>query len=206
MFHFDAYGNQIGFPAGALPLTSYLYSGESFDQNIGQQYLRALVRPRTGRFNRLDPFAGNTSDPMSLHKYAGLRTWRSDSRSGSKWGVSDSIRIFFGPPDLTDSLIGGLVGLVSAYAARLEWAVEWLSDPNLSDELNPFADNLWVTEAMIAGAVQPWLEYFNDLFSYIHFGDDDGGVFTAGMRCGRSSRTRLPKTARHRPGGCDYSV
>ncbi len=26
--------------------------------------------PSTGRFNRMDPFAGNTQDPQSLHKYA----------------------------------------------------------------------------------------------------------------------------------------
>jgi RHS repeat-associated protein len=48
-----------------------LYSGESFDFNIGQQYLRArFYDATTGRFNRLDPFAGNSSDPQSFHKYA----------------------------------------------------------------------------------------------------------------------------------------
>ncbi|MDR2440896.1 MAG: hypothetical protein LBE12_16160, partial [Planctomycetaceae bacterium] len=36
----------------------------------GQQYLRArYYDPVTGRFNRLDPFFGNLSDPQSLHKY-----------------------------------------------------------------------------------------------------------------------------------------
>jgi hypothetical protein len=34
------------------------------------QYLRArYYNPSTGTFNRLDPFAGNTQDPQSLHKY-----------------------------------------------------------------------------------------------------------------------------------------
>ncbi len=52
------------------PLTSYLYSGESFDFNINQQYLRArFYDATTGRFNRLDPFFGNSSDPQSFHKY-----------------------------------------------------------------------------------------------------------------------------------------
>ena len=51
-------------------LTNLLYSGEHFDAKIGQQYLRARwYNPATGTFNRLDPFAGNITDPQSLHKY-----------------------------------------------------------------------------------------------------------------------------------------
>ncbi len=46
------------------------YRGEAFDTAIGQQYLRArYYNPNNGRFNRLDPFAGNLADPQSLHKY-----------------------------------------------------------------------------------------------------------------------------------------
>ena len=69
VYNYDAYGNALGFdPAQAL--TSYLYSGEMFDARIGQQYLRARwYDATTGRFNRLDPFFGNTNDPQSLHKY-----------------------------------------------------------------------------------------------------------------------------------------
>ncbi len=71
VFHFDAYGNLLNFAEGATPLTSYLYSGEAFDFNINQQYLRARwYDAQNGRFNRLDPFFGNLSDPQSLHKYA----------------------------------------------------------------------------------------------------------------------------------------
>jgi len=51
-------------------LTALLYTGEQFNATTGQYYLRArYYDPETGRFNRLDPFAGNTSDPVSLHKY-----------------------------------------------------------------------------------------------------------------------------------------
>ncbi len=51
--------------------TSLGYSGEHFDTNAQQQYLRArFYTPTTGRFNRLDPFTGNIQDPQSLHKYA----------------------------------------------------------------------------------------------------------------------------------------
>lgn len=52
-------------------LTSLGYSGEHFDAKAQQQYLRARwYDPANGRFNRLDPFAGNMQDPQSLHKYA----------------------------------------------------------------------------------------------------------------------------------------
>ncbi|WP_236622194.1 RHS repeat-associated core domain-containing protein [Novipirellula maiorica] len=51
--------------------TSLGYSGEHFDAKAQQQYLRArFYNPTNGQFNRLDPFAGNTQDPQSLHKYA----------------------------------------------------------------------------------------------------------------------------------------
>ncbi|MDR2643267.1 MAG: RHS repeat-associated core domain-containing protein, partial [Planctomycetaceae bacterium] len=69
LYAFDAYGNAIGFDP-SVALTEFLYSGEQFDSKIGQQYLRArYYDPATGRFNRLDPFFGNLSDPQSLHKY-----------------------------------------------------------------------------------------------------------------------------------------
>jgi RHS repeat-associated protein len=47
-----------------------LHSGEQFDTGLQQYYLRArYYNPNNGRFNRLDPFAGNNFDPQSLHKY-----------------------------------------------------------------------------------------------------------------------------------------
>ena len=71
VYHFDAFGNLLNFGPGQQPSTSYLYSGESFNFQIGQQYLRArYYDPVSGRFNRLDPFFGNSSDPQSFHKYA----------------------------------------------------------------------------------------------------------------------------------------
>ena len=52
-------------------LSSTGYSGETFDAASQQQYLRArFYNPGNGRFNRLDPFVGNNTDPQSLHKYA----------------------------------------------------------------------------------------------------------------------------------------
>ena len=68
-YAYDAYGNAHGFnPADAA--TSMLYTGEMYDSSAAMYYLRArYYDPLNGRFNRMDPFAGNNRDPQSLHKY-----------------------------------------------------------------------------------------------------------------------------------------
>ncbi len=68
-YAYDAYGNAHGFmPSDAA--TKLLYAGEMYDSIASQYYLRARwYSPVTGRFNRMDPFAGNNRDPQSLHKY-----------------------------------------------------------------------------------------------------------------------------------------
>jgi RHS repeat-associated protein len=60
-----------GNPTPASPATTkLLYAGEQFDPSLGHYYLRArYYNPSNGRFNQTDPFAGNPSDPQSLHKY-----------------------------------------------------------------------------------------------------------------------------------------
>ncbi len=69
IFAYDAYGLPVGFDF-ATALTTLLYNSEQLDKFTGLQYLRARYYDMaTGRFNRLDPFAGNMSDPQSLHKY-----------------------------------------------------------------------------------------------------------------------------------------
>jgi RHS repeat-associated protein len=71
-FAYDAYGNHLtatGLTSATAAYTNLLYSGE-WTLPTGLQYLRArYYNPSTGRFNRLDPFAGNKNDPQSLHKY-----------------------------------------------------------------------------------------------------------------------------------------
>ena len=60
----------LGGNPTSSPATSLLYAGEMFDTNSQMYYNRARwYDTLTGRFNRMDPFAGNNRDPQSLHKY-----------------------------------------------------------------------------------------------------------------------------------------
>ncbi|MHC4867907.1 MAG: RHS repeat-associated core domain-containing protein [Planctomycetota bacterium] len=67
-YGFDAYGSLLDF--AGTPSTSLLYSGEMRDPYTLDYFLRSRwYKPSSGRFNRLDEFAGNNFDPQSLHKY-----------------------------------------------------------------------------------------------------------------------------------------
>jgi RHS repeat-associated protein len=51
-------------------LTKQLYNGENLDPRTGLYNFRARwYAVSSGRFERLDPYAGNFGDPQSLHKY-----------------------------------------------------------------------------------------------------------------------------------------
>ncbi len=66
-YDYDAYGNRLDNTSAS---TNLLYSGEWHDSTAQQYYLRARwYSPANGRFNRMDPFSGNSQDPQSLHKY-----------------------------------------------------------------------------------------------------------------------------------------
>jgi RHS repeat-associated protein len=72
-YSYDAYGLALDFTFGTLtPLrTAMLYSGERFDSDLQQYYLRArYYNPVVGRFGAQDQVDGTPNDPLSLHKYA----------------------------------------------------------------------------------------------------------------------------------------
>ena len=74
-YAYDAYGKMLGGNPGVTDgkqsATDLLYAGEQFDPGLQMEYLRARYYDQdNGRFNRLDPFEGNSEDPQSLHKYA----------------------------------------------------------------------------------------------------------------------------------------
>jgi len=69
-YSYDAYGMMLGGNPTSSPSTNLLYTGEQFDTDLQQYYLRArYYNPSNGRFNRIDPYSGNMQDPQSLHKY-----------------------------------------------------------------------------------------------------------------------------------------
>ena len=102
-YAYDGYGNAVGFDA-ASALTTILYSGEQFDVAIDQQYLRArYYDAAVGRFNRLDPFAGDQTHPLTFHEYAYV--------SGDPVGYID-------PSGELAGLIGGLGSFLTGMYIR----------------------------------------------------------------------------------------
>jgi RHS repeat-associated protein len=65
---YDAYGNTLS--TSGTTVNNYLYTGEQFDKNLGEYYLRArYYNPSQGRFTGRDPFDGMLTEPLSLNKY-----------------------------------------------------------------------------------------------------------------------------------------
>ena len=102
-YSYDAYGVMLGGnpSQGSSPATNLLYTGEHFDTNMQMYNLRSRwYNQNTGRFNRMDTFAGNNSAPQSLHKYL--------------YAHCDPINNL----DPSGKFIGGMTDLVSTMNAR----------------------------------------------------------------------------------------
>lgn len=68
-YAYDAFGIQL-YESGDGTANSIRYTGEQFDADLGQYYLRArYYEPARGRFWTMDSFEGFNADPISLHKY-----------------------------------------------------------------------------------------------------------------------------------------
>ena len=66
LYTYDAWGQECRRPT----TDGLYYSGEMYDQNLAMYNLRArYYNPANGRFNAIDPYAGSSYDPQSLHKY-----------------------------------------------------------------------------------------------------------------------------------------
>ena len=70
-YAYAAYGQDLGLHTNPLAvLTALRYAGEAIDPLTGQSFNRARwYDPATGRFGRVDPWAGDASRPLTLNKY-----------------------------------------------------------------------------------------------------------------------------------------
>ncbi|MBQ9232504.1 MAG: RHS repeat-associated core domain-containing protein [Lachnospiraceae bacterium] len=67
-YRYSGYGELIE-TSGDIE-NSRMYAGECYDEESGLYYLRArYMNPSTGTFTGMDSYAGNISDPDTLHKY-----------------------------------------------------------------------------------------------------------------------------------------
>jgi RHS repeat-associated protein len=67
-YAYEAFGKVLN-QTGATE-NSYLFTGEQFDQDLDQYYLRARYYDQgTGRFTQQDTWMGRDFDPITLNKY-----------------------------------------------------------------------------------------------------------------------------------------
>jgi RHS repeat-associated protein len=67
-YDYEAFGSVI-FQDGITD-NKYLFTGEQYDEGLDHYYLRARYYIQSiGRFTQMDSWAGETPDPLSLHKY-----------------------------------------------------------------------------------------------------------------------------------------
>ena len=120
IYTYSAYGellaihNNLGTPQPLTsPLTTLLYNGESFDLTTGLYNFRARwYSSANGRFDRLDPFAGNLSDPFSFNKYGFVHAnpISGVDPSGLMFGISASM--------VTTALKLSIIGAVGGVAVN----------------------------------------------------------------------------------------
>jgi len=67
-YHYDAFGTLINQTGNSD--NDYLYTGEQYDSELDQYYLRARYYDQgVGRFTQLDEWAGIDANPITLNKY-----------------------------------------------------------------------------------------------------------------------------------------
>ena len=67
-YNYEAFGKLISREGNTS--NNYLYTGEQYDAETQNYYLRArYFSPTTGRFTQQDSYMGNNQDPVTLHKY-----------------------------------------------------------------------------------------------------------------------------------------
>jgi len=68
-YNYEAFGELLNHTGSTK--NNYLYTGEQFDANLDQYYLRARYYDQgVGRFTQMDTWMGRNHDPITLNKYA----------------------------------------------------------------------------------------------------------------------------------------
>jgi RHS repeat-associated protein len=121
-YAFDAYGNLLFIPIGVLtpPATKILFTGQQLDPNLLRYYLRArYYDSSTGRFNRMDPFAGISTQPQQLNKFVythGDPINNADPSGMWEGLVGLGVRISFWATLAVTFLRPAIVAVISAFA------------------------------------------------------------------------------------------
>jgi RHS repeat-associated protein len=101
-YNYEAFGDVLN-ETGSTD-NNYKFTGEQFDSSLDQYYLRARYYDQgVGRFTQQDTYMGNSSDPVSLHKYiyGNADPVRYTDPSG-KFGITGAMA--------TNTMIGVLAG------------------------------------------------------------------------------------------------
>ncbi len=131
-YRYDAYGTLLEQTGSTT--NPYLYRGEQCDAETDAYYLLARsYQPATGRFLTTDPVEGNTSDPITLHRYL--------------YGKNDPVNNInpSGEMTFTDTqLTAGIVGILSGISVG-----GWALGNVLPDQYAWLAENLFPDAGII---------------------------------------------------------
>jgi RHS repeat-associated protein len=114
-YTYDAFGTTI--ERTGTTDNNYLYAGEQFDSDLGFYYNRArYLNVGTGRFISQDSYEGNSSEPLSIHKYLYANGNPSNEIDPSgNFSISETA-VTFGTLSILGAISGVAVNGINNYA------------------------------------------------------------------------------------------
>jgi len=158
-------------PAGAAtpPLSRVGHQGLFAERTLAWHNRNRTLLSDLGRFAQRDPNATGqgASDALAMHGGAapmdklrtdpamlfanGLNIYGYAGASPSQHRDPSGLFIDLFMPGPSDFVTGALEGMVSDYAVRLEWDIDWATDWDLPDDLHSRGDSTWVQFSMLRG-------------------------------------------------------
>ncbi len=135
---YDAYGNILS--SIGQTVNNYLYTGEQFDPNLGEYYLRArYYDPSIGRFTARDPFEGFLTEPLSLAKYPYVHGNPVNNTDPSglliqETTVASSVQNTLQASSFTSSIVAVKLGLYTVEKYNLTYSKVALRNCNLTGD------------------------------------------------------------------------